>query len=279
MNNTLVRTVTGIFIILLIILPIWAVSHSFIYFSLIFSLITFFSLREFYSIVSCSGQATPLIHYNALTGALFFMVTSLVMFKGFSYIFFLLIWLMLLVAMIAELYRKKKDPLKNIAFGFYGLLWIALPLAALNILFWPGFYEGDVHIPAMAVFVFLWVNDTGAYVFGLGFGKHRLFERISPKKSWEGFIGGILSVVAAAYVVSFFWLGFSFLNWLLFGLTIAISGTFGDLKESLFKRIFQCKDSGRFFPGHGGFLDRFDCVFFAVPFALIFLFVKKYLGL
>jgi len=279
MNNTIVRTITGIFIILVIIVPMWAVNYSFIFFTTVFSLITFLSLREFHLLLKCNKEADTLIILNALIGVLLFISTSLIIFKGLSKSVLILVWGAHLALMAIELFLKKEKPFLNLAYSILGMFWIALPLSALNILFLPEFYQGDVHIIAMSVFVFLWVNDTGAYVFGLSFGKHRLFERISPKKSWEGFIGGILSVLLAAYIVSFFWKGFGFGEWMLFGLLIAISGTFGDLVESLFKRSINCKDSGRFFPGHGGFLDRFDCVFFAVPAAVAYLLIKNYLGL
>lgn len=232
-------------------------------------------LFEFYKILECNKAAFPLKWVNALNGTLFFSLSSLIIFNNWDLRLLLICWVFLLIIIAAELYRKSERAFDNIAYSVLGLIWIALPLSGIALLFDTTLYDGDRHILAMALFVFIWVNDTGAYVFGICFGKRRLFERISPKKSWEGFAGGIISTVVTGIIVSFFWTGFSFLEWIIFGLIIAVSGTFGDLTESLFKRCLNFKDSGHFFPGHGGFLDRFDSVFLAVPAILFYLYIIR----
>ncbi len=280
MNNTIIRTITGIFIILFVVLPIWAVNaFSYAPYVIVFSIMCFLSLKEFYSIVSCSTRYKPLVLFNTLTGTIIFLVVAAVVFIKLPYHYLIIPWLMILAGLGAEMYRKKEKPLENIAYGLTGLLWIALPFAGFNLLFLPQFYDGPSHLLPASVFIFLWVNDTGAYVFGLAFGKRRLFKRISPKKSWEGFIAGVLSTIVTAYIISIFWTGFSFYVWGSLAIVVAVSGTFGDLTESLFKRNVNCKDSGQIFPGHGGFLDRFDCLFFAVPATLSFLIIKNIFGI
>ena len=123
----------------------------------------------------------------------------------------------------------------------------------------------------LAVFVTIWVNDTGAYLVGVTLGKHRLFERISPKKSWEGFIGGALFALLSGYIFSLFIPEINLLNWMIFSELIVIFGTFGDLTESLIKRTLEVKDSGNIIPGHGGLLDRFDSMLLAAPVIYLFL--------
>ena len=122
--------------------------------------------------------------------------------------------------------------------------------------------------------MFIWVNDSFAYLTGMTFGKHRLFERISPKKSWEGFIGGAVASVVAGYVFSLFETDLVWWQWLIFSLLVVVFGTFGDLMESLIKRSVGVKDSGRIIPGHGGLLDRFDSMLLAVP--VIFLYLQLF---
>lgn len=123
----------------------------------------------------------------------------------------------------------------------------------------------------IALFATIWINDTGAYIIGVSFGKHRLFERVSPKKSWEGFFGGALAALAAGYVFSVFIPDLTLVQWLLFSQIVVVFGTFGDLIESLLKRTIGTKDSGNILPGHGGFLDRFDSMLLAAPVIFIYL--------
>jgi phosphatidate cytidylyltransferase len=130
-----------------------------------------------------------------------------------------------------------------------------------------------VHTPNILVgfFIILWIYDSGAYVFGVSFGKHRLFERISPKKSWEGFIGGSIVAISAANVISVFFTELRLFDWLIISAIIIVFGTFGDLVESLLKRELNIKDSGNILPGHGGILDRFDGIFLSVPIIFAYL--------
>lgn len=167
------------------------------------------------------------------------------------------------IRMAVGLYRKVPDPFADMAEGVMGIIYIALPL---------GLAATMQHIVMIAVFVALWLNDTGAYCVGCTCGRHRLFERVSPKKSWEGFWGGVCCAAAGCAVLSLATsLNLSITGAILFGVVIAVAGTFGDLVESLLKRTRGVKDSGTLLPGHGGILDRIDSLLLAVPAAWLFL--------
>jgi len=179
---------------------------------------------------------------------------------------------------IFELFRNKKQPLKNILVTIGGVIYVGLPFALLNLIaFLPidsviGNYNKYI---LLGFFIILWANDTGAYVVGSLIGKNRLFERISPKKSWEGSIGGAFFAVGFAVLMYYFTGLETAIFWVIFALSIVVFGTLGDLVESLLKRDLGVKDSGSILPGHGGFLDRFDAVLMAAPFASLSLIIVK----
>jgi phosphatidate cytidylyltransferase len=194
----------------------------------------------------------------------------------------------LIYLLIAELYLKQEDPIHDWAYTMMSQLYIALPFSLLNAL---AFHQAadapyvfyDPVLP-LSVFVFLWLNDTGAYLCGSLLGKHKLFPRISPGKSWEGSIGGgILVMVVAALIptclAQLLSINYhlSTIQWVGLGLTIVIFGTWGDLIESLFKRTIGIKDSGNILPGHGGMLDRFDSSLLAIPAAVVYLYTLLYI--
>jgi phosphatidate cytidylyltransferase len=146
---------------------------------------------------------------------------------------------------------------------------VSLPFALLNNILY--FNEEWNPYLLLAVFIIIWVNDTFAYLVGSTLGKHRLFERISPKKSWEGFVGGAVAALGAGYVLSLFIIDLAWWQWLIFSLLVVVFGTFGDLMESFIKRSVKVKDSGRLIPGHGGLLDRFDSMLLVVPIIYFYL--------
>jgi phosphatidate cytidylyltransferase len=170
--------------------------------------------------------------------------------------------------LILELYRKQTNPIHNWAYFILGQIFIALPFSLLNFILFINDWQPLV---LLSVFVTIWVNDTGAYLTGVTIGKHRLFERISPKKSWEGFIGGAVFALLSGYIFSLLIPGIQLINWLIFSEIIVVFGTFGDLIESLMKRTVGVKDSGDLIPGHGGLLDRFDSMLLAAPVIFIYL--------
>lgn len=173
-----------------------------------------------------------------------------------------------LVRFIMQLYDKVERPLEGWAYSFLGQIYVALPFALCNIL-----YFRFSPLILLSLFVFIWINDTGAYLVGCTIGKHRLFERISPKKSWEGFWGGLILAATAAYIASLYFNDLNTWQWIGLALTCSIFGTWGDLCESLIKRSLNVKDSGNILPGHGGWLDRLDSVLLAAPAAILYLFI------
>ena len=151
-----------------------------------------------------------------------------------------------------------------------GLVWIAGPMALLPLL---GTLGGGYH-PWRALFyvVLIWINDIGAYLVGVSIGRHKLCPRISPKKSWEGFFGGLLFTAMAAVFLGPRMSGVAAIpvwGWIVFGIVLTLSAVAGDLVESAFKRGVGVKDSGNVIPGHGGFMDRFDAMFLSLPFVYL----------
>lgn len=176
------------------------------------------------------------------------------------------------VMFIAELYRKNEHPFTSMSFTFFGLIYISIPFAALNYLSAPDItnnvFSYKIILPFFAL---LWASDTGAYLIGTLIGKHKLMEKVSPKKTWEGVIGGALTAIAAAYVISIFVEEISVVQWMIIAVLTTVFGIYGDLSESLLKRRANVKDSGNLLPGHGGIFDRFDSITFAAPIILLYL--------
>ena len=200
---------------------------------------------------------------------------------GFKW--FLILFPIVAIIMIIELYRKQERPFDSLAHTFFSVLYSAVPFSMFPFTAFSHTglqpllqYEGISFSPGIVIgfFLLLWANDTGAYLVGITVGKHRLIERISPKKSWEGFFGGMIIALIAAYFISG-WLGVvSRTGWIVISVTISVVGTYGDLIESMLKRSLGIKDSGSIMPGHGGFLDRFDSVILSFP--LVYLYITLF---
>lgn len=177
--------------------------------------------------------------------------------------------LLILAIFISELYRRKESPITNLAYSIFSIVYASVPFALTGSLSSVSERNaGCASLLPLAVFVLLWCNDVGAYCFGCTLGKHRLFERVSPKKSWEGSIGGAVVSIAAVVVAVLCVPQFGFMpmwKWVGLAVVVVVFGTFGDLAESLMKREMRIKDSGNILPGHGGILDRFDSSSFAIP--------------
>jgi phosphatidate cytidylyltransferase len=184
--------------------------------------------------------------------------------------------IIIIYLMISELYLKKEHPLNSWAYAMLSQLYVGLPFALLNVLaFQTNGLEPDSSyqfILPLSIFAFNWINDTGAYCTGMLLGKHPLFKRISPKKSWEGSIGGAVFSIAGAFALAHFFPIMPTAVWVGMGLTVVVFGTWGDLTESLMKRHLGIKDSGNILPGHGGMLDRFDSAIMAIPAAVVYLY-------
>lgn len=242
---------------------------------------TFFGIAllanyEFYGLIK-KANASPQIVTGMLAVVLLFAAVTSHNYCGKTLLFQFLL-LLVFVAFIVELYRKKDNPFANIAYTILGIIYVALPFALLIYLVFENGVEQFRPDIVMGIFIMVWVNDTGAYLVGVNFGKHRLFERISPKKSWEGSIGGGVITLLAAWGCSYFSHELSLILWLSVGLIVAIIGGLGDLVESLFKRSINVKDSGSILPGHGGILDRFDAILIVAPVVFVFLEIVKELS-
>lgn len=282
-NNFIQRAITGIIFVGVL---IGCILGGPISFSLLFALITALTIHEFGVIIS----KQPDVEINKPIC----MLAGVFLFFGFAYLgvmpgqteilipyLFLIIYLL-----VSELYLKKKNPLNNWAYAMMSQIYIALSFAMLNVLAYHSIgNEGELSnyqvqynpILPLSIFIFTWINDTGAYCTGMLFGKHRLFERISPKKSWEGSIGGGVFSIIAAIVMAHYFPFMSISIWTGLALTVVIFGTLGDLTESLLKRTIGIKDSGNILPGHGGMLDRFDSILMAVPAAVVYLYIISFI--
>ena len=278
MKNFILRTITAIGIV--------AVQVLCTYFSplslgALFLLLTALTVNEFIKIVSQRGEVSvnrPIVIMGSCY--LFFAFWLNSMTQSESLILFVPYLALLLYLYIKELYSEHENPIANLGIVMLSQFYVVLPLSLINILAFVPFdcfsgksVESFYALPPR-IYLFLWVNDTGAYLSGITLGrngKHKLFPRISPKKSWEGAIGGALATIASAFVVEYY---FPFMNvwqWVGMALVVVVFGTFGDLTESMIKRHLGIKDSGHILPGHGGILDRLDSMLFAIPAVVIYL--------
>ncbi len=276
MNNFIVRTITGIIFVA-------AIVCSFlnpIAMALLFALVTGLNIWEFTGLVNEHVEATTVDRIICTVAGVWFFLCVF----GFcceaapSAVFFAYLF-SIIYLIISELYTKHENPINDWAYTMLSQMYIALPFSLINVLAFTNDGNGQVHynyVIPLSVFIFLWINDTGAYCSGSLLGKHKLFPRVSPGKSWEGSIGGAVFVVIAAYIISQIsplTAQLTPLQWIGLGLVVVVFGTWGDLVESLFKRTLGIKDSGNILPGHGGMLDRFDSSLMAIPAAAIYLYV------
>ena len=265
MNNFLLRTITGSVFVAVI---VSSIVFSPLFFAGLFFCISLLGIHEFYKLLQNGGK-TPQMYLGMVTGGLLFAGLSAVANDWLNSSYLLALLPFGAIVFICELYRNKPSPFENIALTLVGIVYIALPFGLLNFFYLSGLQHP--YIILLGYFLILWINDTFAYLFGKTFGKHRLFERISPKKSWEGSIGGGLTSVFAAWLIASCEHSLPFVHWMAIAIIIVISGTLGDLVESMLKRSLNCKDSGTILPGHGGILDRFDAVLISAP--LIFVYI------
>ena len=273
-NNFIQRAVTGV---LFVIVLVGCILYSPLSFGILFTIISVLSVHEFAQLVSKSSEVSINKTITALGGAyLFLALMSFCTQQSVGARVFLPYLGLLLNMMITELYLKKKNPTGNWAYSMLSQLYVALPFALLNVLAFQNSPEtGSVTynpILPLSIFVFIWLSDTGAYCVGSLIGKHRLFERISPKKSWEGSIGGGIFSIASSLGFAHFFPFMPGWQWVGLAIVVVIFGTWGDLTESLMKRQLGIKDSGNILPGHGGMLDRFDSALMAIPAAVVYLY-------
>lgn len=269
MNNFWQRTFTGIIFVLAILVSIYFQDRYYTL-SALFSIFCALGLYEFYRITNLSDRVQVPTIALIIAGIILYAGCIQIAYWGTATLIIVYAFYMISLV-IAELYRNKPAPTHNMAFSVLGQFMVALPFSMLNLIATP-----DQMHWVLALFVLIWVSDTGAYLTGRAFGKHKLFERISPKKTWEGLIGGAIFSIIGSIVFWYFYPIAPIWQWIVFGVVVIIFGTYGDLSESLLKRTVQLKDSGKILPGHGGILDRFDSLLLAIPVIYIYLtFLKE----
>jgi phosphatidate cytidylyltransferase len=270
LSNFLLRTISGILFVVSIVGALIIGKTTFL---VVFSGILVLSMFEFYTL-SLKARIKPQFFLGILIGLSFFIGSYLYTTGNIEAILLLGFIPLTTSVFIFELYRDHKRPFHNIAYTFLGIFYIAIPLSLFNFMVFDSttlHYSYSYEI-LLSYFILIWANDTGAYLFGVSIGKHRIFPRISPKKSWEGFFGGLIFTTIVAWTISLYFHNITFAHWFVIGLLSAIIGVFGDLVESMYKRSLDIKDSGKFLPGHGGILDRFDSVFLSAP--IVFAYLK-----
>lgn len=278
MKNFVVRTITGIFFVAAIVVCfLKPVAMAFL-----FALVTGLSIWEYCGLVNNVKGVQVNRFISTVAGVYFFLAVS-----GFcsgvvpTAAVFIPYLLTLVYLFISELYAKTENAVNDWAYTMLGQMYIAVPFSTINVLAFNATADGSVvynYLIPLCVFIFLWANDTGAYCSGSLFGRHKLFPRISPGKSWEGSIGGAIIVLVVAFFIGRYETGLdsesglTILQWMGLGLVVVVFGTWGDLVESLFKRTLGIKDSGSILPGHGGMLDRFDSSLMAMPAGVVYLY-------
>ena len=277
-KNLIVRTITGVLFIAIMVSGFLR-PQAMVF---LFSLITGLTIWEYCSLVNELKIVTVNRFITTVAGVYFFLAVAGI---NSGYIqtngVFVPYLLTIVYLFVSELYTRNENAIHDWAYTMLSQMYIALPFSMINVLAFRQAPDGDIHyyyLLPLSVFIFLWTNDTGAYCSGSLLGKHKLFPRISPAKSWEGSIGGALFVLIVAAVVGYLesqsnaLSGLTIVQWLGLGLVVTVFGTWGDLVESLFKRTLGIKDSGNILPGHGGMLDRFDSSLMAIPASVVYLY-------
>ncbi|MHA8075934.1 phosphatidate cytidylyltransferase [Aquirufa sp. TARAVU-A1A] len=239
-------------------------------FLVLFLVIGILAQLEFYKLVGSISDNLPLTFYGTFCGVVMHVLTFFIEKGDLAYQYYYILSPLLTLIFFIKLYKSKDEkPFKNIAYTFLGIIYVALPFTLLTVL---AYIKNDTYDPniVLGCLFLLWASDSGAYFAGTKFGKTKLFERVSPKKSWEGSIGGMITAMVVATIISRYYTNYSAFQWYAIGIIIVIAGTYGDLVESLFKRSINIKDSADTIPGHGGFLDRFDGLLLSIPFIIPF---------
>lgn len=273
MKNFILRTITAIGIVAVQVLCTYLSQYSL---AALFLLLTALTVNEFIKIMSQRGEVVvsrPIVIAGSCYLFFVFWFNSLT--RGESLALFFPYLLFLIYCYIKELFGKHPNPIANLGTIMLSQMYVVLPLSLINVLAFTPFEcfhsEAPYYAITLAIYIFIWINDTGAYLSGITLGKHKMFPRISPKKSWEGAIGGALATIASAFIVAHFYTFMELWQWIGMAIVVILAGTFGDLTESMMKRQLDIKDSGHILPGHGGFLDRLDSMLFAIPAVVAYL--------
>lgn len=283
MKNFIVRAITGILFVA-VVLTCFLRPQAMILF---FALVTGMTIWEFTGLVNDRETVTVNRFICTVAGVYFFFAVAGFCSELVSSAVFIPYLLTVVYLFVSGLFTRNEDPINDWAYSMMSQMYIALPFSCLSVLAFRAMPEGVVTynlLLPLSIFVFLWLNDTGAYISGSLLGRHKLFPRVSPGKSWEGSIGGAVIVMGIAVLIA--WVDQSHLledfgatetalstaEWIGLGLVVVVFGTLGDLVESLFKRTLGIKDSGNVLPGHGGMLDRFDSSLMAIPASVVYIY-------
>lgn len=241
--------------------------NEWLYFG-VFGLICLFANLEFYGLLR-EDKKKPNAVFGTVIGLIIYSLVFVIEKGILTDSYYLILFPLCSFVFIYELYNNKKKPFNNVAFTLLGILYVSIPFSVLHLAaLSAGGYRYQI---VLGCLLLLWGSDTGAYFVGKFMGKHKLFERVSPKKTWEGSVGGGILSLTTAYVFYLFVGTLPLWQWICLSLIIVVIGNYGDLVESSFKRSLEIKDSGSAIPGHGGFLDRFDGLLLAAPFVAVFL--------
>ncbi|MFD0751984.1 phosphatidate cytidylyltransferase [Mucilaginibacter calamicampi] len=260
------RAITGFFFVIVMLASVLTGRYVF---DVFYFLLAGFCLWEFYGLLKDSA-IKPNLPAALINGAFIYLIFALTAYYDDANKLMLLLPVTLSAVAIAELFRNNDAPFTNIAYTYFGLLFTIVPFTFFHAL---GYLDRvfNPHLP-LAFLLMLWGNDTGAYLVGSKFGRTKLFERHSPKKTWEGFIGGMIITIGVAVILNNFYAEVALQHLIWMAVLISIFGTIGDLIESMLKRSLNVKDSGGILPGHGGLLDRFDGLFMAAPIVYAYLY-------
>lgn len=276
MNETLKRAISGAIYILLLIASILYSTESFF---LLFGVFLLIAVYEFCELVQLN-KIFPIVAASSAYGSVAYLSVNKIKLSQNFDLTLLLATLIVSIRCIVFLFDDKRTKTDAVSRYVYLLGYIILPFIIITkIPFGISGYNPKIII---GIFILIWTNDTFAYIVGKSIGKHKLFERISPKKTIEGFLGGIIFAVIVSFLISKYYIhGGSLAQniWIGFAIIVGLFGTIGDLIESKFKRIAGVKDSGKIMPGHGGILDRLDSVIFVAPFIFLFYQILNYVTL
>ena len=266
MTNLIKRTITGLLFSVTLLLAFFFSEYSMMGIVVVIAVL---SLLEYFNIIK-RLKIKPLSIAGIIVTVYALIITFLYI-KGIITVDLLIIAIPLVFLLfILSMFSKTELPFEDVSATVFSLLHVVVPLVLLIFLcFITGEYEYRI---ITGIFLLIWTNDVFAYLIGISIGKHKLFPRISPKKSWEGFFGGLLFCCGASQIIATQWIIISHIEWLILSIIVAIAGPLGDLFESLIKRQADVKDSGVLLPGHGGILDRFDSLFMVMPFAFPYIY-------
>lgn len=264
----MIRTASGAIYLIILIGSLLLGTYAF---GVVYLLIGLLALVEFYDLAGIPGYNRATIG-GLVTASVVFILAHLVASQTLSYSYLSVTALPPVVIFIMAIYSAKPDFVGRYAKALLGVLYIILPLALMNYMVFPDINgQTYTHRIVLGILILVWINDTGAFLAGSALGRHKLFPRISPKKSWEGLIGGTLLTIACAIWMNRLMGFLAVTDWIVLAVIVSVFGVYGDLTESLIKRNAGRKDSGTLIPGHGGVLDRIDSMLFVMPVAFVYL--------